>query len=159
MGVFSPQIYYFNNRYYLFYGGSDGSRAATGLAVSESLESGWERVSAGPVLAPGNRGDWDEMNALIVSLIELDDCYCAFYEGEDRHKKYRIGVAYSMDLVKWIKWNGNPVIDIGPPGSYNELMVCGPRAFFNEEKLYLFFNTHRKDMSGHCGLAVFNNNL
>jgi len=153
-GVFSPQIYKFGGRHCLFYGGTDGKRAFTGLAFSDTLDGIWKPVSA-PVLSPGGKGQWDEMNALIVSVIELQEGgWCAFYEGEDRLKRYRIGIAYSMDLMEWTKWEGNPVIDVGDSGSYMEQMVCGPRAFVHEGRLYLFFNAHSKEMSASSGLAI-----
>ncbi|GBD97943.1 MAG TPA: hypothetical protein ENG83_12035 [Nitrospirae bacterium] len=154
-GILSPQIYQFKNQYYLFYGGTDGHKAFTGLATADSIDGVWRKVLPDPILSPGEKGDWDEMHALITNIIKTTDAYCAFYEGEDCHKKYRIGIAYSYDLEKWTKWEGNPIIDVGEAGSFNELMVCGPRAFFDGEQLNLFFNTHDKNMSGCCGLAVF----
>lgn len=156
-GVFSPQIYRFSDRYFLFYGGTDGQKAYTGLASSERIDSRWSRVSTKPVLSPGNRGDWDEFNSLIVSVITLDDCYCAFYEGEDSNRRYAIGMAWSHDLMNWVKWGSNPVISPGR-APYCEHMVCGPRAVFDGRDLYLYFNGHGKDMRGYCGMAVFRRN-
>lgn len=153
-GVFSPQIYRFNGEYYLFYGGTDGMKAYTGLATSPDMASGWKRASIKPVLSPGKRGAFDEVNALIVSVLKLDDCYCAFYEGEDARKMYSIGIAWSHDLFNWVKWDKNPIVR---PGKYKycEQMVCGPRVFEGKDGLFLFFNAHGKDMRGACGLAVF----
>jgi len=153
-GVFSPQIYRFNGRYFLFYGGTDGKKACTGLATSDRPDTGWARVSSKPVLSPGAKGDWDEVNSLIVSVVELDGCYCAFYEGEDSKRRYSIGMAWSKDLLNWVNWEKNPVIAPGE-ASYCEHMVCGPRAFRDGGDLYIFFNGHGRDMRGHCGLAVF----
>lgn len=153
-GVFSPQIYKMNGEYYLFYGGTDGHKAYTGLAKSSKLASGWKRTSITPILSPGNNGDWDAVNSLIVSVLKLDDGYCAFYEGEDSRRRYSIGMAWSKDLMNWVKWEGNPII---PPGKYRycEHMVCGPRVFETEEGLFLFFNAHDRDMHGVCGLSRF----
>lgn len=153
-GVFSPQVYRFGRDYQLFYGGTDGFKAYTGLASSAALGSRWKRASLSPVLSPGGRGDWDEVNALIVSVIRLEDCYCAFYEGEDSRRRYSIGMAWSEDLLNWTKWGGNPVIKPGR-SAYCEKMVCGPRVFKEGRELFLFFNAHGKDMRGACGMAVF----
>lgn len=156
-GVFSPQIYRFDGEYYLFYGGTDGMRAYTGLAKSPDMVSGWKRASIKPVLSPGKRGEFDEVNALIVSVMKMDDCYCAFYEGEDAKRRYSIGIAWSHDLFNWVKWGKNPII---MPGKYKycEHMVCGPRVVSGKDGLFLFFNAHGKDMRGACGLAVFRRN-
>lgn len=153
-GVFSPQIYRMNGEYHLFYGGTDGRKAFTGLAKSSRADSGWKRAAITPVLSPGGRGDWDEVNSLIVSVLRLEDGYCAFYEGEDCRRRYSIGMAWSKDLINWVKWERNPII---PPGRYKycEHMVCGPRVFEAENGLFLFFNAHDRDMRGVCGLSQF----
>lgn len=153
-GVFSPQIYRFDGDNYLFYGGTDGERAYTGLACSQDIVSGWKRASMKPILSPGKKGSFDEVNALIVSVLKLDDCYCAFYEGEDAKKRYSIGIAWSHDLFTWVKWENNPIIT---PGKYKycEHMVCGPRVVKRNDDLFLFFNAHTKDMRGACGLSIF----
>lgn len=153
-GVFSPQVYRFGRDYHLFYGGTDGFKAYTGLASSKSLGSRWKRASVKPILSPGEKGEWDEVNALIVSVIKLEDCYCAFYEGEDSNRRYSIGMAWSEDLLNWDKWEGNPVIAPGR-AQYCEQMVCGPRVFAEGKELFLFFNAHGRDMRGACGMAVF----
>ncbi|MCC6502425.1 MAG: hypothetical protein IT362_04725 [Deltaproteobacteria bacterium] len=153
-GVFSPQVYKFGGLFYLFYGGTDGRKAYTGLAVGKKPGGRWARLASMPILSPGESGDWDEVNSLIVSVIRLDDCYCAFYEGEDSRRMYSIGMAWSKDLVNWVKWEKNPVISPGS-ASYCEHMVCGPRAFSDGKSLYIFFNGHGKDMRGSCGLAIF----
>jgi predicted GH43/DUF377 family glycosyl hydrolase len=153
-GVFSPQVYKFGTDYHLFYGGTDGLKAYTGLALSRDLGSEWTRASVKPVLSPGARGEWDEVNALIVSVIKLDDCYCAFYEGEDSQRRYSIGMAWSDDLLNWVKWKKNPVIAPGR-ARYCDHMVCGPRVFAEGSELFLFFNAHGRDMRGSCGMAVF----
>lgn len=153
-GVFSPQVYRFGSNHYLFYGGTDGIKAYTGLAVSEWPGSKWTRASVKPVLSPGMRGDWDEVNALIVSVIKLEDCFCAFYEGEDSRRRYSIGMAWSHDLLNWNKWENNPVISPGT-AAYCGHMVCGPRAFSEGKDLYMYFNGHGKDMRGSCGMAIF----
>lgn len=156
-GVFSPQVYRFGKDFHLFYGGTDGLKAYTGLAVSQQLGARWKRASVKPILSPGARGEWDEVNALIVSVMKLDDCYCAFYEGEDSQRRYSIGMAWSDDLLNWVKWERNPVISPGR-ASYCEHMVCGPRVFAEGEELFLFFNAHGRDMRGSCGMAVFRRN-
>lgn len=156
-GVFSPQVYRFNGEYHLFYGGTDGFKAYTGLAKSRDIDTGWNRAATGPILSPGDGGEWDEVNSLIVSVLKLDDCYCAFYEGEDSRRRYAIGMAWSKDLLKWEKCAGNPII---PPGRhrYCEHMVCGPRVVQADDGLYLFFNAHDRDMRGSCGLSIFRRN-
>lgn len=151
-GVFSPRIFRFKDRFYLLYGGSDGKSTNTGIAVSSDILN-WERISTNPILTHGAKGEWDENHALIVDIIESENGYIGFYEGEDRHNKYRIGIAYSQDILNWKKLEENPILDTGAKGSFDERMVCSPHVVREDNKYYLFYSGHDRYMSGCCGLA------
>jgi len=156
-GVFSPRIFRFKNKFYLVYGGSNGSKINTGIAVSLDFYN-WKRISSEPILKHGNKGDWDENHALIVDIIELEDGFVGFYEGEDRWNKYRIGLAYSKDLVSWKKFEGNPILDSGSKGSFDERMVCSPHVIVKNNEYFLFYTAHNRYMQGCCGLAIGKSN-
>lgn len=152
-GVFSPRVFKFKDKFYLLYGGSDAESSNTGIAVSSELLS-WERISECPVLTHGAKGEWDENHALIVDIVELENGYVAFYEGEDRSNRYRIGLAYSRDLLNWKKFSGNPVLKTGAKGSFDERMACSPHVVRKDNKYYLFYSGHDRYMRGCCGLAI-----
>ena len=152
-GLFSPQVHELEGRYYMFYGGSDGSATSTGLDVSDDLVS-WERRPS-PVLKTGGKGEWDEKNALIVSVLKVDDGYCGFYEGEDANNTYSIGLAVSSDLKGWEKFEGTRIIKNGGKGSFSEKMAFSPHIFAAEGKVLLFYTGHDRYMRGSCGAAIF----
>lgn len=152
-GVFSPRVFSFNKKFYLLYGGSNGKAIGSGLAVSEDLLH-WQRHLDNPILKNGKKGDWDENHALLVDILELEDGYCGFYEGEDVKNNFRIGIAYSHDLINWEKFKGNPIIELGEKGSFKEKMVCGPRAIQKDNQIFIFHAAHNRYMSGFCGLAI-----
>jgi len=155
-GLFSPQVHEFDGRYYMFYGGSDGNVTSTGLATSDDLAN-WHRSELSPVLKPGKKGDWDQNNALIVSILKVEDGYCGFYEGEDGNNAYRIGLAYSYDLKRWEKFEANPIIQTGG-GHFSERMACSPHVFSKNGEIFLFYTGHGCDMRGCCGIARFEEN-
>lgn len=165
-GVFSPHIQEMNGVFYMFYGGSDGKRICSGIATSKDLHE-WKRFLDAPILLTGSKGEWDEREALIVSVIRLEDGWCAFYEGEDNKNNYRIGIAYSYDsknlsskslIGEWVKYEGNPMLNIGSPDSFDARIVCSPHIFLDDGKPYLFFSAHDRDMRGSCGVAIFKPN-
>ena len=156
-GLFSPQVHEFDEKYYMFYGGSDGKTTSTGLAVSNNLVS-WNRSELSPVLKPGKKHEWDQNNALIVSILKLEDGYCGFYEGEDANHTYRIGLAYSYDLKQWEKFERNPIIQTGGKGTFSERMACSPHIFMDKGRIYLFYTGHGRYMHGCCGVARFEEN-
>ncbi len=152
-GVFSPRVFKFKDKFFLLYGGSDGSKVCSGFAVSDDLYN-WKRWAHNPILFPGSDGSWDQRHAVIVDILELEDGYCGFYEGEDKNNRLRTGIAYSKDLVSWEKFDRNPIIDLGPKGSFNERMAVGPRVIRIDNTIYLFYGAHDRYMSGYCGLVT-----
>lgn len=152
-GVFSPRVFRFKDKFYLLYGGSNGEKICTGLAISSDLYN-WERISSEPILRCGGNGDFDENHALMVDIFELEDGYVGFYEGEDKYNRYRIGIAYSKDLFNWEKFSGNPIMDIGGKGGFDERGVCAPHIIVKNQKYFLFYSGHNRYMQGCCGLAI-----
>lgn len=142
-GVFSPQVYYTDNMYYLFYGGSDGRKTRSGLATSYDFIN-WKRVEFNPILDTGGMGEWDENNALIVSVLKLEDGYCGFYEGEDRFNRYGVGICFSTDLKTWNKYEKNPIVTYGSVLGYRcKQGVCSPHVIKDEDKILLFFSVQQ----------------
>ncbi len=151
-GVFSPRVFRFRDKFYLLYGGSDGKKINTGMATSPDLHD-WRRVSLNPILIHGDKGDWDENHALMVDIVKLEDGFVGFYEGEDKHNRYRIGIVHSEDLLGWEKFGGNPILDIGPKRSFDERMVCSPHVIVKNAQYLLFYSAHNRYMQGYCGFA------
>jgi len=153
MGIFSPRIFFLKDSYYLFYAGYDGAKINTGLAVSQDLEQ-WNKVLGDPVFQHGEKGSWDENHSLIVDVVELEDGFAGFYEGENHLNRFGIGLAYSKDLLRWQRVADNPVLTTGVAGSFDERMVCSPHLVFQGGCFYLFYSGHNRSMEGCCGLAI-----
>jgi len=150
-GVFSPCVLKFGEQFFLFYGGSDGKKVRTGLAVSKDLFS-WRRNSE-PILQPGCQGEWDESSALIVSILPLEDSYVAFYEGQNRFNEYGVGLAFSQNLIKWEKYIDNPILTKGPEEGYDSKVVNSPHVFMDSGQVYLFYGAKDLKKKGRCLMA------
>jgi hypothetical protein len=152
-GVFSPCILPVDGKFYLFYGGSNGKTIQTGLAESHDLYS-WEK-NPDPVLSPGVDGSWDESSVIIVSILRLEDAYIAFYEGQDRHNQYAVGLAFSFDGRRWEKYGKNPILTKGSPGAYDERIVNSPHGFQRGNEIFCFYGASNFKMEGRCMRARF----
>jgi predicted GH43/DUF377 family glycosyl hydrolase len=150
-GVFSPHVCFEDGLFHLFYGGSDGTKIRDGLAVSKDLAN-WERRPE-PVLDTGPPGAWDDASVIIVSVIKLEDAYCAFYEGQDARNEYAIGVASSTDLKRWTKFGGNPVITTGEAGGLDERVVNSPHGFIEGDRVFVFYGAMDSKMRGRSMVA------
>lgn len=155
-GVLSPAVQLINGVIYMFYGGSDGQRICSGAATSKDLYQ-WEKFES-PILIPGIEGAWDDSSVLIVSVIKLEDAYCAFYEGQDRNNNYGIGIAYSYDLLKWKKFDKNPILSKDRQGELGERLINSPHAFIEGERVFIFYGAHDFKMKGHSMVAYLTHN-
>ena len=71
---------------------------------------------------------------------------------EDRESSYRIGYAYSNDLVNWIRDDASAGIDVSPDG-WDSAMQCYPNVFECDGNIYLLYNGNEFGRRG-FGVAV-----
>lgn len=78
-----------------------------------------------PVLLPGPSGAWDDGVIEAADAIRDGATYYYFYHGTGGGKGYRLGVATSAHpLGPFRKHGDRPVLDLGPPGSWDDRNVA-----------------------------------
>jgi len=83
----------------------------------------WTIDPANPVLRRGDPGEWDDVGAALGAVIHDGSEFRLWYGGADGDVA-RVGYATSMDGSVWIKdYAHNPIIDVGPPGSFDDTWV------------------------------------
>ena len=70
----------------------------------------------------------------------------------DKEKGYRLGYAYSKDLINWTRDDDNSGISISKEG-WDSDMMCYPHIFKVDDKVYLLYNGNEFGKNG-FGLAV-----
>lgn len=100
----------------------------------------------------------DESQAL-PTVIEIEGRYHMFFcyrqsfdFRTNPRRAYRIGHAYSDDLVSWTRDDENPALE-GTPGEWDSEMLCYPHAFECDGTVYLLYNGNEFGRYG-FGLAV-----
>lgn len=91
-----------------------------GIALARSKDGLTFEKHQGPVMPPGPRGSFDERGAADPYVIRRGDFLYLFYLGQDRANRQMLGVARSRDGVEWEKLRSNPVLELGPSGSFDE---------------------------------------
>lgn len=127
--------------------------AVIGLCFSKDLRS-WE-VGA-PALEPAPDCAWESGGLYASWLMEADGLYYLFYNAKNRTKPWpwteQIGMATSPDLVRWTRHANNPVLRVGPAGSYDDLFCADPRILKHEDVWLLFYMANCSD--GHARNSV-----
>jgi predicted GH43/DUF377 family glycosyl hydrolase len=124
-----------NGVYKMWYAGHDGSRWRIGYATSTDGVN-WTKYSSNPVLNLGAGGTWDDAHVYISMVMrDSDDIYKMWYTGHDGSNT-RIGYATSSDGVSWSKYNGNPVLDLGAGGTWEDVHVYSPMIYKGDDGIY-----------------------
>ena len=114
-----------------------------------------------PILVPGGQSAWDEGIIEASNVFKDGNAYYLYYHARPKDKKawprtgYRLGVATALHpLGPWTKYEENPVIDLGPEGTWVEGHVaCGAVIKEEENKYYMWYYGAREE-SNAVGLAT-----
>ncbi|MFQ5864383.1 MAG: T9SS type A sorting domain-containing protein [bacterium] len=101
--------------------------AALGVATSpDGID--WQKYSGNPILSSGNLEDWDGfwIESPAVLYDDSTQSYLMWYTGANTNYIIRIGLATSPNGLQWAKYQDNPVLDVGPPGSWDDMWVAVP---------------------------------
>jgi hypothetical protein len=114
-----------------------------------------------PLVVRGGNGAWDEDVIEACDVLKDFETYYFYYHGVPKDQKkwgvlgYRIGLATaSRPLGPWVKYGDQPVLDLGPKGSWEDKHVASAVAL--REKPGKFVMGLNYDTSD---LLAFSNNL
>lgn len=99
----------------------------------------------------------DESQALptvieIAGRYHIFFCYRQSFDfRNDKDRGYRIGHAWSDDLVNWTRKDDNPLLE-GTPGEWDSDMQCYPHVFECDDNICLLYNGNKFGCEG-FGLA------
>jgi hypothetical protein len=104
---FSDNVTVWNNKYVLYYMGTDGGSEFIGLAYSDNATH-WKRYGNNPVLSPGTAADWDNTSVGYCTVMEISGSWHMWYSGGPGTNE-GIGYATSPDGINWAKHPANPI--------------------------------------------------
>lgn len=98
----------------------------------------------------------------LPTVLDFDDKYHMFFcyrqavgFRKNRDGAYRIGYAFSEDLIHWVRDDDNAGIDVSV-GEWDSDMMCYPHVFCCDDKIYMLYNGNEFGRFG-FGLAVLEN--
>ena len=126
-----------------------------------------------PAIVPGGEKDWDGWILESSDVFKDHHTYYWYYHARGKRdiypKGYRVGVATApTPLGPWKKYEGNPILDYGPEGSWDdEWVACAvilKEGAYNikggTEKYYMFYSGGGSGSKGvSIGLATADNPL
>jgi len=134
-------------RYKYYYTGSKtDADQKIGLAMSKDGKN-WGRYDGNPILRPGPSGAWDDWIVWCPMVWKEGITYHMLYSGSNTSKVYQVGYAFSMDGVKWIKYDKNPVFNDPNPWAHNKTEGWGLIKI--EGTYYMYYSSlvpHRREI-------------
>jgi len=91
------------------------------------------------VLDVGEPDAWDDFSVARAHVIYDGLRYQMWYEGHDG-ANFRIGQAVSSDGLHWTKDGANPILDLGPPGSWDSVHADEPYVLFDGQLYRLWYS-------------------
>jgi len=135
---------------YWFVAGGPGS-GKIGLARSRNGLD-WTK-NPQPVLTEGPRGSFDERAVADPYVIRRGDWFYLFYLGQDRAARQRLGIARSEDGVAWQKLRSNPVLELGEPGTFDEMGLGEPAVWTSGGSYWMLYTGRDRNEHRRLGLA------
>lgn len=132
-----PLSFFYGSIYKMWYEGYDYT---IGYATSADGMT-WTTYGGNPVLTHGLSGAWDGLYVSTPSVVFNGSEYIMSFGGyQTSIFSRRIGIAYSLDGTSWSKDAGNPVIDVGPSGSWDDTFVDHSELLFIGSSLKMWYS-------------------
>lgn len=116
----------------------------------------WTKREGGRQIVTDRLGT-EESQAMptVIKIDEIYHMYFCYRESLDfrksKNRGYRIGHAYSTDMLNWVRDDSNAGIDV-TEGSWDSDMLCYPHVFEMDGKVFLMYNGNEFGRHG-FGLA------
>jgi len=136
-------VIFHDGLYHMWYaGGIFTDTMRIGHATSQDGIT-WDKDPANPVLDVGATGTWDENSLVGGYVIRMGSMFHMWYTGhggQDFNTNYRIGHATSTDGTHWEKDPGNPVINPGQSGSWDDAWISGGHVVFDGSEYHIYYS-------------------
>jgi len=132
--------------------GYESGPASIGLCWSDDIRC-WELED--PLLYSSDGADWEIGGLYKSCLIENNGIFYMFYNAKNKTEWpwiEQIGVVVSKDLKKWTRVKENPVLTVGPPGSFDDIFASDPCVCKSDEIWIMFYFGNSSD--GHARDSV-----
>jgi hypothetical protein len=143
--IAEPNVLFNGAFFEMWYNGASAT-TETLLGYATSLDGiDWVRFEeARPVLNVGPDRAWDDFAVARAHVLYDGEMYKMWYEGHDGGT-WRIGYATSIDGVHWERAPGNPILDLGPEGAWDSVVVSEPYVVYDGHTYRLYHSGYDGD--------------
>ncbi len=161
--IWHPNIVKNGDTYYLFFNASGVVEGANeeriGYATSKDLLHWKVDDKNSPIVSgSGEKGKWDARGrAGDPSVYKIGDTwYMAYYSWDGKNSRDGLAMTDTKHFpLGWKTYKGNPVLDIGSPGSFDALHAGKPFIYITPERYFHFYTAVDTSQKREIALAVW----
>jgi len=110
------------------------------FAVSTSIaQTDWTKYPGSPVLVPGSTNSWEGWTVYAPFVLKQMDTLKLWYTGSKSFDVDHIGYATSIDGIHWQRYNANPVLLAGTPGSWDDEVVSHSKIILIDTTYHMWY--------------------
>jgi len=132
-GLAEPVVIFNGAQFQMWYSGNTG----TGYATSPDGIN-WTKYAGNPVLDAGSSGSWDDAGIFPTTVRIEGTTYKMWCTGFDGGV-FRFGYATSSDGINWVKHANNPIMNVGPAGSWERGSIFLPDVLFFDNTYHMWY--------------------
>jgi predicted GH43/DUF377 family glycosyl hydrolase len=152
--VLQPSVFFDGTTYHMWYGGTNGDLSERHIGYATSTDRiHWTKYSGNPVMVPGSSGSWDDVWVDSPNVLFINGIYHIWYCGFDG-TYVQTGYATSADGISWNKDALNPVLVVGPSGSWDNFWVYQPSVVTDGVKYHMWYSGGGSAFTWRIGYAV-----
>jgi predicted GH43/DUF377 family glycosyl hydrolase len=128
----------------------DTEFSLAGLSVPTTLA----RSAFNPIFSPTGTG-WESARVYSPIILKEDGIYYMWYTGfDDSPISASIGVATSFDGLNWTRYAGNPILQPGTAGTWDDYLVISAGSVINDNGTYKMWYTGNDGTTNKIGYAT-----
>lgn len=137
------EVFLYKGKYFLYYATRDKAYQKQMLGVAVAKEGCtfnrecWSQACTEPILKPELL--WEGNCIEAASVIKRNGKLYMFYAGNYNNSPQQIGVAESMDGIRWNRCSDEPFLPCGDAGEWNSSESGHPGIFDDGKESYLFY--------------------
>jgi predicted GH43/DUF377 family glycosyl hydrolase len=138
-GHWLSEVVFDGSIYHMWYEGLEEDVGSRGIGHATSTDGVDWTKDPNPVLVHGDSGEWDDQRVGHLGVVYDGTLFHMWYSGSSHDGTVRVGYATSPDGSVWTKSEHNPVMDVGPPGSWESLGVSSSTVIFDGDVYRLWY--------------------
>jgi len=152
-GIYAASVQHNGINFHMWYNARDTITWTQRIGYATS-DNGihWVKHSSNPVIDNGEPGSWDDHSVGIYSVNFNGSLFEMWYDGYDKINT-QIGYATSVDGNNWVKFETNPVLQVGKLGNWDTWFARVPTVVYHDSIYRMWYYGHDYSQ-GNIGYAT-----